>query len=708
MMADESEHALDLLKEADLWCDRYELALQKGERLSPDEFLTRHGKDAVFASDKLLAEMRQIEVAYREPAVHSAPRDTEALEPSATKRVGRYELLRPLGSGGFGEVWVAFDPQLDREIAIKIPHPGILGDAASIGRFYREAKAAAKLKHPNIVRVHDAGSDGSTHFIIAEFIPGRTLREYCTPGGMEIREAVRIVADVATAVFYAHRSNIVHRDIKPGNILMDASNQPHLTDFGLASQLDASALTANGTVVGTPIYMAPEQAAGRFGAALPACDQYSLGTVLYELLTGRPPFSGSNSVVLFHKLNSSPPSPSSVRSEIPAEVEAICLKAMDRIPEKRFPDCEAMAVALRNWLAGKTSPQSRNGTKSLLIAIGMFTVPLVFVAAALLYRFVLQPVNNDKVSTSTPIAQSPTDTQSPTVISVSPQPTTPPNADFLDTAHYLPLNPSVPRKVVEFKEIHAVELDEVVAWLKNLGPNYFPSVIGEHVTAVPKQYHAIAYRLSLPVPYRVDVARSIGEETSLLQALDLTGFRSVAYAEQLYQSGPDGEILRCSVRESDYFWYRGGDYSNFEEQMIDLKSRDYRPIMLVPKMSREMGVRMANFICAHQKSNWEAAQLLTIDALREFAELARQERRFLFQIRGERTEGNETRFYAIAFDNPDNLDWDYQFDMSTAEYEAQLIRRKALGLRPTTVTSYGDAENPKYAAAWIRYFKPAE
>lgn len=707
-MADESDHTLDLLREADLWCDRYELVLQKGERLSPDEFLTRHGKDAVYASDKLLAEMRKIEAAYHESAVHSAPRDTEALQPSATKRVGRYELLRPLGSGGFGEVWVAFDPQLDREIAIKIPHPGILGDAASIGRFYREAKAAAKLKHPNIVRVHDAGSDGSTHFIAAEFIPGRTLREYCAPGGMEIREAVRIVADVATAVFYAHRSNIVHRDIKPGNILMDASNQPHLTDFGLASQLDASALTANGTVVGTPIYMAPEQAAGRFGAALPACDQYSLGTVLYELLTGRPPFSGSNSVVLFHKLNSSPPSPSSIRAEIPAEVEAICLKAMDRIPENRFPDCEAMAVALRNWLESKTPHQSRNGTQSLLIAISIFTVPLAFVAAALLYRFVLQPVDSDKVSTSTPIAQPPTDTQSPTLPSVSPQPPTPPNADFLDTAHYLPLNPSVPRKVVEFKEIHAVELDEVVAWLKNLGPNYFPSVIGEHVTAVPKQYHAIAYRLSLPVPYRVDVARSIGEETALLQALDLTGFRSVAYAEHLYQSGPDGEILRCSVRESDYFWYTGGDYSNFEEQMIDLKSRDFRPIMLVPKMSRERGVRMVNSIFSHQKSNWQAAQLLTIDALREFAELSRQERRFLFQIRGEPTEGNETRFYAIALDNPDNLDWDYQFDMSTAEYEAQLISRKALGLRPTTVTSYGDAENPKYAAAWIRYFKPVE
>lgn len=721
MVADESDHTLDVLKKADLWCDRYEQQLQKGEQLSPDEFLARHGTDAEHESENVLEEMRKIEIAYRDSAVHAAPRDTEALDRPAAKRVGRYELLRPLGSGGFGEVWIAFDPQLDREIAIKIPHPGILGDAASIGRFYREAKAAAKLKHPNIVRVHDAGSDGSTHFIAAEFIPGRTLREYCAPGGMDIREAARIVAEVAAAVFYAHRNNIIHRDIKPGNILLDASNQPHLTDFGLASQLDASALTTNGAVLGTPIYMAPEQAAGRFGAALPACDQYSLGTVLYELLTGRPPFSGSNSVVLFHKLNSSPPTPSSIRSEIPPEVEAICLKAMDRIPEKRFPDCEALSVALRDWLAGKTPLKSKQRLKSQPIAISLFAVPLILAATGLFYRFVLQPLNKEEVTASTPskpfqqlasaspITKSQAAAQSPRVTSTSTLRPTPPDADFLDAAFYLPLRPTVPRKVVEFKEIHAVQIDELMAWMKGLDLNDFPSVIGEHTTAMPKQYHAIAYRLSLPVSYRVDLSRSIGEETALLENFQMTGFRSIAYAEQLYQSGPDGEIVRSSIRgDVDYHWYSGGDYSNLEEQLIDLKSRDYRPIMIAPRMSRERGDRMINSICAHQKSNWQAAQLLTIDTLKEFAELSRKEKRFLFQIRGEHTKENQLRFYAIALDNPDNLEWNYQFDMSTTEYETQLSRLKSLGFRPTTVTSYGDPEAPKYAAAWIRFFKPTK
>lgn len=267
---------------------------------------------------------------------------------------------------------MAFDPHLDREIAIQIPHKGVFENSAAVDRFYREAKAAAKLKHANIVQVHDAGSDGSTHFIAAELIAGKTLKEACPADGMEIRLAVRIVADLAGAVFYAHRNQIIHRDIKPGNVLIDEAQHPYLTDFGLASRMDASALTTEGAILGTPIYMAPEQAAGRFGAALPACDQYSLGTVLYELLTGRPPFSGTTSVVLYHKLNTEPSHPRTIRPDIPPAVEAMCLRAMERIPEKRYPDCEAMAAALRAWLG--ESPVAKRVRRLPWVAIGALAV----------------------------------------------------------------------------------------------------------------------------------------------------------------------------------------------------------------------------------------------------------------------------------------------------------------------------------------------
>ncbi len=580
----------------------------------------------------------------------------------------------------------------------------------------------------NIVRVHDAGTDGSTHFIAAEFIQGRTLREYCSSSGLDAREAVRIVADLASAVFYAHRNNIVHRDIKPGNILMDANNQPHLTDFGLASQLDASALTANGTVVGTPVYMAPEQAAGRFGAALPACDQYSLGTVLYELLTGRPPFSGSNSVVLYHKLNSAPPAPHTIRADIPPEVEAICLKAMDRIPEKRFPDCEAMAAALYDWLAGKSQQPSKKRSRALPIAITAVAIALLCTAAALVYQYSQGQLNGsgpalatggDSPSHTVATPQTPqqpspappkTQVKNPgpvgAQIADSTQPPTPEDANFVDSAFYLPLNPSVSRKVVEFKEIHAANLDDTVAWLKGLGPNYFPSVLAHHVTAVPKQYHAIAYRLNLPVPYHIDLVRSIGEETKLINENDLTGYRAIAYVEHLHNSGPDGDFLRTCIQDVDYHWVSIGNYSNFDATMEDLRSRDFRPMLMIPHIARDSGQRLTLSICAHKKVNWKAAQLLTIESLKEFAEESKREKRFLFQIRGEQTADQGLRFYAIAYENPLDLDWDYQFDMSTAEYESELIRRKALGFRPTTVSSYGDAAAPKYAAAWVRYFTP--
>ena len=716
-MADESDKTLGRFKEVDLWCDRYELDLQKGASLSPAEFLAKHDLDIQLASTDLIAELKRIEAAYRDSAQRTVSGDTEVFTQPVPKRVGRYELLRPLGSGGFGEVWVAFDPQLDREIAIKIPHRGILSDAASIGRFYREAKAAAKLKHSNIVRVHDAGSDGSTHFIAAEFIPGRTLREYCSAAGMDIREAVRIVADLAGAVFYAHRNNIVHRDIKPGNILMDANNQPHLTDFGLASQLDASALTANGTVVGTPIYMAPEQAAGRFGAALPACDQYSLGTVLYELLTGRPPFSGSNSVVLYHKLNTAPPTPRTIRAEIPPEVEAICLQAMHRIPEQRFPDCEALAAALRDWLNGRWQAKSPTSKRRLPLAIGAGTLAIACVVLAWFYwqgKFVMSPRESAQTvqrvaSRSAPtgsLPQPPNDAPSTLPPVIPAQPPTPPGAEILDAAYYLPLNSDVPRKVVEFTEIHGVNLDEAVAWMKSLGPNYLPSVIGEHITALPKQYHVIAYRLNLPILYRVEVVRSLGEESILIEELAKSGYRAVAYAEQLYDSGPDGEFLRTCVQVDDYICNWIGRYAQFDEQIANFKSNDYRPILMIPKISHDGGQRITLGIAAHKKNNWKAAQLLTTEGLKEFAELSRKDNCFPFQIRGEQNPEKELRFYAVSLENPNDLEWDLQLDMSTAEYEAELIRRKAMGFRPTTVTSYGDAQAPKYAAAWIRYFHP--
>ncbi len=367
--------------------------------------------------------------------------------------------------------------------------------------------------------------------------------------------------------------------------------RPHLTDFGLASQLDATALTTKGTVLGTPIYMAPEQAAGRFGAALPACDQYSLGTVLYELLTGRPPFSGTNSVVLYHKLNSAPPPPRVIRPDIPPEVEAICLRAMERIPEKRYPDCEAMAAELRAWLAGTLAPKPlASRYKRTKWVFGVFAILFAtFSIWALCWPQWSTKQNGQSSENSTlavnrgPNASRGAAESRASAKNAPHQPATPPNVEFVEAIHTLPLHPDRPRKVVDFVEIHGASFVQTADWLKKLGPDYFPSVLGEHATADPPQFHAIAYRVSRPVSYCVDSAITVGGDIENRAKCDQMNYRLLAFAGNIDSVGPDGSFLRISISDVDYFYFLRGDAANFDEQIAFLKKEKYRPILIIPQ-----------------------------------------------------------------------------------------------------------------------------
>ncbi len=267
------------------------------------------------------------------------------------QRIGHYEIRARLGAGASGTVYRAYDPQLDREVALKVPNAGLLNEPKRVERFLREAKAAARLQHPNIVPVFDAGRDGGHYYIAAAFIDGRPLADAVGDGGLEFRRAARIVRALAEAVAYAHGQGVVHRDIKPANVMLDRADRPHLMDFGLAWRQDtADRLTHDGAVLGTPAYMAPEQAAGQQGEARPASDQYSLGVVLYELLTGRTPFDGPPPVVLYNVVNAEPPAVRSLRADIPRDLETVCRKAMAKRPDDRYPDCQELADDLRRWL----------------------------------------------------------------------------------------------------------------------------------------------------------------------------------------------------------------------------------------------------------------------------------------------------------------------------------------------------------------------
>lgn len=302
------------------------------------------------------SQIRKLERALRDPEEGSRPAPSPSSGPApGIPSIRRYEIFEPLGEGSSAVVYRARDRQLDRLVALKVLKESVAARDVARQRFLREAQAAARFSHPNLVTVHDAGEEEGRLFLVMELVPGRPLHQILAESPVDRRALLTLLAKVASAIHQVHELGVVHRDLKPANILVTPDGEPKVADFGLAHLKGSeSALTKSGVTVGTPCYMAPEQVLGRVNEISPRTDVYALGAILYEALTGLPPHTGTTVMDLYGKIVSDEPVPPRRKDpSIEIDLETLCLKAIQKAPADRYSTAEAFAGDLRRHLAGE-------------------------------------------------------------------------------------------------------------------------------------------------------------------------------------------------------------------------------------------------------------------------------------------------------------------------------------------------------------------
>jgi eukaryotic-like serine/threonine-protein kinase len=346
----------------------------RGDDVTPGEYQQRFGSDFAAIEASLFPEVQSTEAPQpaavkkydRIPGDDLAARGNRPDQRSSqdhmdessadSRYFGGYELLNEIGRGGMGVIYKARQTKLDRIVALKMILAGQLASPEDVQRFYMEAEAAASLEHPGIVPVYEIGEHAGQHFFSMGFIEGESLSDQVKAGPLPPLQAAQVTQTVAEAIAYAHKHNIIHRDLKPANILITIEGQPRVTDFGLARKIETDhRLTASGQILGTPAYMPPEQAAGKTGQVGPLSDVYSLGAILYHLLTGRPPFQAATVLdTLIQVLDANVVPPQLLNPAVTGELNAICMKCLEKSPASRYDSADALHADLTAYLFGES------------------------------------------------------------------------------------------------------------------------------------------------------------------------------------------------------------------------------------------------------------------------------------------------------------------------------------------------------------------